>query len=142
MERQLLVMVLDTSPTTRKILEVILRREGHRVVCFNDSLEALRFLSQHGPADLLFLGGNLPRMDGFDVLKYLGGDARFHSMVSIALLSERDGVLCRVKARLAGAQQVVIKPLVRQRLVALVSAYSHRSAPVQDSGHLTRSQDR
>jgi hypothetical protein len=35
MERQLMVMVLDTSPTTRKILEVILQREGHRVVCFN-----------------------------------------------------------------------------------------------------------
>ena len=103
---QLRVMVLDTSPTSRKILEVILRREGHQVACFADSLEALRFLSRHGPADLLFLGMTLPKMDGFDVLKYLRGESRFHSMASIALLSERDGVLGRVKARLAGAQQV------------------------------------
>jgi twitching motility two-component system response regulator PilG len=120
---QLRVMVLDTSPTSRKILEVILRREGHQVACFADSLEALRFLSRHGPADLLFLGMALPKMDGFDVLKYLRGEPRFHSMVSIALLSEHDGVLSRVKARLAGAQQVVMKPLVRQRIVALVSGY-------------------
>jgi twitching motility two-component system response regulator PilG len=120
---QLRVMVLDTSPTSRKILEVILRREGHQVACFADSLEALRFLSRHGPADLLFLGMTLPKMDGFDVLKYLRGEPRFHSMVSIALLSEHDGVLSRVKARLAGAQQVVMKPLVRQRIVALVSGY-------------------
>ena len=63
-QRQLRVMVLDTSPTSRKILEVILRREGHRVVCFDDPLEALRFLSRHGPADLLFLGLDLPGMDG------------------------------------------------------------------------------
>jgi CheY-like chemotaxis protein len=124
MERQLRVMVLDPSQTSRKILEVILRREGHVVVCFDDPVEALRFLSQHGPADLLFLGVNLPRMDGFDVLKYLRGEPRFHSMRTIALLSERDGVLSRVKARLAGVQQVVIKPLVRQQIVALVSAYS------------------
>ena len=123
LERQLKVIVLDTSPTTRKILEVILQREGHQVVCFDDPLEALRFLSRHGPADLLFLGIDLPKMDGFNVLKYLKGEARFHSMVSIALLSEQDGVLSRVKARLAGAQQVMLKPLVRQRIVALVSWY-------------------
>ena len=121
LERQLSVIVLDASPTTRKILEVILRREGHQVVCFDDPLEALRFLSRHGPADLLFLGIDLPKMDGFNVLKYLKGEARFHSMVSIALLSEQDGVLSRVKARLAGAQQVMLKPLVRQRIAALVS---------------------
>jgi DNA-binding response OmpR family regulator len=123
LERQLRVIVLDASPTTRKILEVILRREGHQVVCFDDPLEALRFLSRHGPADLLFLGIDLPKVDGFNVLKYLKGEARFHSMVSIALLSEQDGILSRVKARLAGAQQVMLKPLVRQRIVTLVSGY-------------------
>ena len=123
MTGQLRIIVLDTSPTTRKILEVILHREGHQVVCFDDPLEALRFLSRHGPADLLFLGIDLPKMDGFNVLKYLKGEARFHSMVSIALLSEQDGILSGVKARLAGAQQVMLKPLVRQRLVTLVSGY-------------------
>jgi len=124
-------MVLDTSPTTRKILEVILRREGYQVACFNDPVEALRFLSRHGPADLLFLGMDLPKMDGFDVLKYLRGEPRFHSMIPIALLGERDGILSRVKARLAGAQQVVVKPLVRQQIVALVAAYLCQSALVR-----------
>jgi twitching motility two-component system response regulator PilG len=88
---QLRIIVLDTSPTTRKILEVILRREGHQVVCFDDPVEALRLLSRHGPADLLFLGMDLPKMDGFDVLKYLRGEPRFHSLVPIVLLSEHDG---------------------------------------------------
>ena len=124
MRRRLRIMVLDASPTSRKILEVILRREGHQVACFADPLAALRFLCRQGPADLLFLGLDLPKMDGFKVLKYLKGEARFRSMVSIALLSEQDGVLSRVKARLAGAQQVVMKPLVRRQIVALVSGYS------------------
>ena len=142
MTGQLRVMVLDISPTSRKILEVILRREGHQVACFDDSLEALRFLSRYGPADLLLLGLELPRMDGFDVLKYLRGEPRFHSMVPVALLSERDGILFRMKARLAGAQQVVTKPLVRQRIVALVSEYLYRRASTQEAdqrtGSLTR----
>jgi CheY-like chemotaxis protein len=134
--RQLRIMVLDTSPTSRKILEVILRREGHQVASFDDSLEALRFLSRHGPADLLFLGLDLPKMDGFEVLKYLRGKPRFHSMGIIALLGERDGILVRLKARLAGAQQVVTKPLVRQQIVALVSKYACQSASAQESNQL------
>lgn len=123
MQRQLRIMVLDTSVTSRKILEVIISREGHRVACFGDPLEALRFLRRHGPADLLFLGMDLPRMDGFGVLKYLRGEPRFRSMVPIALLSSRDGILRRVRARLLGAQRVLRKPLVQMRIVSLVSAY-------------------
>ncbi|HEX6478149.1 MAG TPA: response regulator [Ktedonobacteraceae bacterium] len=123
LERQLRVIVLDASPTTRKILEVILRREGHQVACFDDPLEALRFLSRHGPADLLFLGMDLPKVDGFNVLKYLRGEVRFRSMVSVALTEESDGILSGVKARLAGAQLVVMKPLVRQQIIALLSRY-------------------
>jgi CheY-like chemotaxis protein len=121
MRRRLRIMVLDASPTSRKILEVILRREGHQVACFADPLAALRFLCRQGPADLLFLGLDLPRMDGFEVLRRLRGQPRFHSMACVALLNEHDGVLVRLKARLAGAQQVVTKPLVPLRIVALVS---------------------
>jgi CheY-like chemotaxis protein len=138
MQRQLRIMVLDASQTSRKILEVILQREGHQVACFDDSLEALRFLSRHGPADLLFLGLDLPKMDGFDVLKYLRGKPRFRSMASVALLNEQDGVLVRLKARLAGAQQVVTKPLVPQRIVGLVSEYLCRRASAQEADQQTR----
>jgi CheY-like chemotaxis protein len=133
---QLRTIVLDTSPTTRKILEVILHREGHLVACFDDSLEALRALSWDGPADLLFLGLALPKMDGFAVLKYLRGEPRFRSMGAIALLDGRDGTLVRLKARLAGARQVVTKPLVRQQIVALLSQYPCRGAFPQEADQL------
>ena len=133
MTGQLRIIVLDTSPTTRKILEVILQREGHLVASFDDPLEALGALFRHGPADLLFLSLDLPNMDGIDVLKYLRGEPRFHSMGTIALLDQRDGVLVRLKARLAGAQQVVTKPLVRQQIVDLMSAYRWQRATSQES---------
>src|SRR5579864_8119969 len=77
---QLRVIILDTSPTSRKILEVILRREGQQVACFDDALEALRYLVHAGPADLLFLSLKLRGIDGLGVLKYLRGRPRFHVM--------------------------------------------------------------
>ncbi len=94
-------------------------------------------LSGHGPADLLLLGLDLPTMDGFEVLKYLRGEPRFHSMGTIALLGERDGILVRLKARLAGAQQVVTKPLVRQQIVDLVSTYAWQRASAQAANRPT-----
>jgi CheY-like chemotaxis protein len=112
---QLRTIVLDTSPTTRKVLVVILHREGHQVACFDDSLEALRALSRQGRADLLFLGLDLPKMDGFDVLKRLRGEPRFHSMGTVALAQERDGIL------------------VRQQIVDLVSAYLWQRTRAQES---------
>lgn len=133
MTGQLRIIVLDISPTTRKILEVILHREGHQVACFADPLEALRALFRHGPADLLLLSLDLPTMDGFEVLKYLRGEPRFHSIGTIALLDERDGILVSLKARLAGARHVVTKPLVRQQIVDLVSAYRLQRATSQES---------
>ncbi len=86
---QLRVIVLDSSPTSRKVLEVILRREGHQSACFDGAPEALRFLAHAGPADLLFLSLKLHGMDGFEVLKYLCGEPRFHAMATIALLDAR-----------------------------------------------------
>ena len=61
------------------------------------------------------------------------GEPRFHSMGTVALLDERDGVLVRLKARLAGAQQVVTKPLVRQQIVDLVSAYHWQRTASQET---------
>jgi len=72
-------------------------------------------------------------MDGIEVLKYLRGEPRFQSVGTIALLGERDGVLVRLKARLAGAQRVVTKPLVRQQIADLVSAYRWQRTTSQES---------
>jgi twitching motility two-component system response regulator PilG len=134
---QLRVLVLDSSPTSRKVLEVILRRAGHQVACFDEPLEALRFLTRHGPADLLFLGLDLLRMDGFAVLKYLRGEPRFRAMATIALLDGRDGILVQVKARLTGAQQVVTKPLVQERIVALLAEYACLRAAGREANQQT-----
>lgn len=128
MTELLKIIVLDTSLTTRKILEVILHREGHQVACFDDPLAALRACSGHHPADLLFLSLDLPKMDGFAVLKYLRDEPRLRSLETVALLDERDGILIRLKVRLAGARQVVAKPLVQQQIVNLVSAHLNQRA--------------
>ena len=72
---QLRIIVLDASPTTRKILEVILQREGHKVACFDDPLEALRALFRRRYSHRAFS----PRAPAVTPRLPLGLQLRIHS---------------------------------------------------------------
>src|SRR2546430_15122741 len=64
-----LVMIVDDSPTVRKIIETSLRREGFESVSYSDGIEALRAITEqrmrHIP-DLVILDIGLPKMDGYE----------------------------------------------------------------------------
>jgi twitching motility two-component system response regulator PilG len=119
-----LVMVIDVSPTVRKILEVTLRREGIEVVSYPDGVEALRAITT-GQLDrlpaLLILDIELPRMNGFEIVRHLRSQSQWDQTV-IVILSRHGGVIERLKARLAGTQAYLTKPVTTQMVVHVVTA--------------------
>jgi DNA-binding response OmpR family regulator len=117
-----LAMIIDDSLTVRKILEVTLRREGLNVLSFATGTEALRILEGNPGLipDLLFLDLALPGMDGFTVLRLLRTRSRFDGMV-IVILSRRDGMLDRLKSRLAGATVYLTKPFKTREIISIVA---------------------
>ncbi len=119
-----LVMVIDDSPTVRKIIEVSLRREGFDVVSYPDGIEALRAISTgqlDRLPDLLFLDIELPRMNGFEIVRHLRSQSQWDQTV-IVILSRHAGVIERLKARLAGTQAYLTKPVTTQMVVHVVTA--------------------
>lgn len=118
------VTVIDDSVVVRKIVEASMNRIGIKCSGFRDGYEALRaFNSQMVPIpDLVFLDINLPRIDGFDLLKLFKSNNRFDQM-TIIMLSSRDGVLDRLKCRLAGARGYLVKPFRTQDLLAVANEY-------------------
>jgi len=125
------VAIIDDSVVVRKIVEASMGRIGIRCLGFQDGYEALQKLgAEKGPLpDLLFLDINLPRLDGFELLRLFKSNPRFARIV-IIVLSSRDSVLDRVKFRLAGAQAYLVKPFRIQDLQAVVT--THLSAPHQE----------
>lgn len=118
-----LVMVIDDSPTVRKIVEVSLRREGLEVVSFPDGIEALRAITNrqidHVP-DLVVLDIDLPKMNGYEIARYLRSKPQWSRTV-IVILSRHDGMIDRLKARLAGTQAYLTKPFTTQMIVDVVN---------------------
>ena len=123
-----LVMVIDDSATVRKIVETCLGREGFEVLGFQDGLEAIRWLGgpQARVPDLVILDIGLPKMDGYEVARRLKTKSQFSNTV-IVMLSRRDGVIDKLKGRLAGAKDYLTKPFKTQELISVIE--SHLGVP-------------
>jgi DNA-binding response OmpR family regulator len=66
-ERRVTVLVVDDDPLTRRSVVGALEQDGHVAVEAEDGIEALQLLREIEP-DLMLLGVDLPRLDGFGVL--------------------------------------------------------------------------
>ena len=124
-----LVMIIDDSLTVRKIIETSLRREGFECVSYADGIEALRSLTEQRLKripDLVILDIGLPKMDGYEIARHLKTKPQLSNTV-IVMLSGRDGVIDRLKGRLAGAKDYITKPFRTQDVMAVV--HNHLSVP-------------
>ena len=117
-----LVMIIDDSLVVRTIVEVSLKREGVASISYTDGKEAIRALAsrQDLVPDLLFLDIGLPGMDGYKVAQYFKAKYK-HTIV--VMLTAHDGVLDRLKGRLAGAQNYITKPFRTQDIHFVLSEY-------------------
>jgi twitching motility two-component system response regulator PilG len=121
------IVVIDDSLTVRKIVATVLRREGYDTRAFQDGIEALRWFAEPGSRtpDVVLVDIGLPKMDGYNVIRTLKARARFAHTTCI-VLSGRDGMVEKLKARLAGAALYLTKPFTTQALLAAVRAYAVR----------------
>ena len=119
-----LVMIIDDSLTVRKIIETSLKREGIECVSYEDGIEALRALSEkrHPVPDLVILDIGLPKMDGYEIARRLKTKQQFGN-TTIIMLTGKDGVIDRLKGRLAGAKGYITKPFRTQEVMAVVHSY-------------------
>lgn len=120
-----LVMIVDDSETVRRIVEASLRREGFQSVSYSDGFEALNAIAeQRLPAipGLIILDIGLPKMNGYEFARRVKTKPQFANTV-IIMLTNRDGVIDRLKGRLAGAKEYITKPFKTQELMSTVHTY-------------------
>jgi twitching motility two-component system response regulator PilG len=120
-----LVMIVDDSLTVRKIIETSLKREGFDSVSFADGMEAMRAITEQRIRripDLIILDIGMPKMDGYAFARLLKSKPQFNHTV-IIMLTSRDGVIDRLKGRLAGAKDYITKPFRTQELMDRLHLY-------------------
>ena len=119
-----LILVIDDSLTVRKILETCLGRAGYEVKSFADGVQALRWLNSAQAAipGLIFVDLDLPGLNGYEVIRRLKAQPALGQTV-LVMLSGCEGVLDRLKGRLAGAHLYLTKPIKQQTILAVVQTH-------------------
>jgi twitching motility two-component system response regulator PilG len=116
-----LVLVVDDSPTIRKIVEVTLKRERIRVMGVPDGLSALAAVADKQP-QLVLLDITLPGMDGYQICQALK-QRPVSKHIPVVMLSGRDGFFDKIRGRLVGSTQYVTKPFDPAQLVKAVTKH-------------------
>lgn len=116
------VLIVDFSPTVRKIMRISLERAGYKVVSAGDGMQALASINESIP-DLIFVDIKLPHMDGYQLCKVI----KSHGLtkeVPVVMLSGKVGVLDKMKIKMAGASDFITKPFGSEALVGAAEKYA------------------
>ncbi|MFO1219042.1 MAG: Hpt domain-containing protein [Burkholderiaceae bacterium] len=121
-----LVLVVDDSLTVRRITQRLLVREGYRVALAKDGLEGLEKLAEERPAVLLS-DIEMPRMDGFDLVRNLRSDPRLADL-PVIMITSRIAQKHRDYAAELGVDHYLGKPYSEEDLLSLVARYARTTA--------------
>ncbi|HEX6127115.1 MAG TPA: response regulator [Pyrinomonadaceae bacterium] len=124
------ILVVDDSPTVRKLIAGKLEKSGHDVVCANDGVEAMERLQNFVP-DLVLLDINMPRMDGYQVCKNIRSNGATKN-VPVVMISGKDGFFDKVRGRMAGTTGYITKPFGPETLMKAVEMYLSGEVPIPE----------
>ncbi len=116
-----LVLVVDDSITVRRVTQRLLKREGFRVVMAADGLQALEVLQLEKPSVVL-TDIEMPRMDGFDLVRNIRSDAALQDL-PVIMITSRIAEKHRDYARALKVDHYLGKPYPEDELITLVRAY-------------------
>lgn len=117
---QRVILVVDDSPTIRRLVSVTLERQGCRVLVAEDYLGALNRLNEVVP-DLILLDINLPHVDGYQLCRLIKGNEMTRG-VPVILMSGNHGLFDKARSRMVGAIDYVTKPFEPALLIETVES--------------------
>lgn len=114
-----LIACIDDSEQICYLMEKIITNAGYRFLGISNSLKALPELLEYKP-DFIFLDLVMPVVGGYELCKQLRRVSDFRA-TPIVILTERDGVMVRMKSNMVGATDFLSKPIAPEVLLNLIS---------------------
>ena len=112
------VLIVDDSITVRKVTSRLLSRQNLKSVTAKDGSDAILKMQDMTP-QLVLCDIEMPRMDGFELLKHMRNDSRLMH-VPVVIISSRTADRHRMTALGLGANHYLGKPYDDEELIRLV----------------------
>lgn len=114
------ILLVDDDENIRLLLGALLSRH-FKVAVQGNGMDAMAWLSDGHLPDLIIADLDMPRMDGFSLLKYLQVSGFFHS-IPVLILSGNTDPGTRSQCEALGAKAFVSKPFKPADILAQVSS--------------------
>jgi chemotaxis protein histidine kinase CheA/ActR/RegA family two-component response regulator len=114
------ILVVDDSITLRQTLALSLQKAGYQVLQAKDGYEAIEQLRHQTDIQLVICDIEMPRMNGFEFLKYRQQDPALAN-IPIVILTSRSGEKHRLIAIELGATDYITKPFLEHNLLVTVT---------------------
>jgi Response regulators consisting of a CheY-like receiver domain and a winged-helix DNA-binding domain len=111
------VLIAEDDPTSRLLLDAVLKRHGYDVVAVTDGIEAWQYLQADDAPLIAILDWIMPGMDGGEICRRLRAK-QTPVQTYVILLTAKNAKNEIVAGLRAGANDYVTKPFVREELLA------------------------
>ena len=118
------ILVVDDSPTIRRVVSAILEQGGFSPLLAGDGIEALEVLSRE-QVDLVLLDFVMPRMNGFQFCREIRSKRHFGDL-PIVLMSAKGDKIRGQFLQQTGAIDAITKPFDARGLIAVVEGALRR----------------
>lgn len=116
------IVCVDDEASVRETVQTTLKPHGYAVTTIADPVDALNLIIRLQP-DLILCNSGIPPLDGYEMCSMLRQSKAFRC-TPIVLLTGKDGLMERVRARLVGATDYLTKPFGESELLMLVEKYA------------------
>jgi two-component system chemotaxis response regulator CheY len=113
------VLTIDDSRTMRDMLRLALSGAGFTVVQAVDGQDGLKVLPQQ-PVDVIITDINMPKLDGYGVIRAVRGDPAYNDTPILVLSTEAEQGSKDI-ANEAGANGWIVKPFDPEGLIKLIN---------------------
>lgn len=114
------ILIVDDSPTIRKVVSGILTRRDYETVVAADGIEALAVLREQ-PADLVLVDFVMPRMNGYQFCRELRMREELKDLPVVLMSAKGDKIRGRFVEQ-TGALDAITKPFDARGLVAVIES--------------------
>jgi len=117
-----LVLIVDDSITVRQSLTFTLQKAGYQILQAKDGYEAIEQLQNHGEIQVVICDIEMPRMNGFEFLKYRQQEPELAN-IPVVILTSRSSEKHRLIATELGADDYITKPFLEPQLLETVQQF-------------------
>jgi twitching motility two-component system response regulator PilG len=116
-----LIACVDDSRTVQTQVKMTLETVGYEVISIQEAGNALKALASRNPAVIL-MDINMPTINGYDLCAMLRRSQKFKE-IPIIMLTGRDGIIDRMRAKLVGSTDYLTKPFDPEKLVETIGKF-------------------